>query len=69
MDKLKSCPFCGGSAEFSQFANPRNYVSVKCTVCHCGTDGFRGNGRDCSLSENKQKQADIWNRREQTQVD
>lgn len=66
--KLKNCPFCGGRAEFKQFANPRNFVKVECAVCHCGTDGFRNNVLEHSLSENKKVQANIWNRRNSPEV-
>ncbi|MDT8718191.1 Lar family restriction alleviation protein [Clostridium sp. 19966] len=62
---LKNCPFCGGKAEFVQFANPNNFVHVKCTICHCCTDGYLKNKLENSLKENEKIQADIWNRREQ----
>lgn len=61
--KLKDCPFCGGHAEFSQFANPQNFVKVECTICHCNTGGFINNKLENSLAENERIQADIWNRR------
>lgn len=62
-DGLLPCPFCGSLAEYHQFANPKNFYGVRCTACHCGTDGFRNNRCDDSASENKARQAEIWNRR------
>jgi hypothetical protein len=62
MEKLKPCPFCGGVAEYRQFANPRNFYSVACVDCHCSTDGFR-NKLDNDHKENKAVQAAIWNKR------
>lgn len=62
-DVLKPCPFCGGKAEFHQFANPKSSYSIECTVCRCGTYGW-----DCPSTgthdENKAMQAERWNRRE-----
>ncbi|MDF3000547.1 MAG: Restriction alleviation protein Lar [Bacillota bacterium] len=59
---LKPCPFCGGKAEYEQFANPKTSYSVKCTVCRCGTYGW-----DCPSTGthdgNKAMQAERWNRR------
>ncbi len=60
--KLKPCPFCGGKAEYQQFANPKNSYKVACTVCRCQTYGY-----DCPTegthTDNKSMQAEIWNRR------
>ena len=61
--ELKPCPFCGGQAEVRQFANPKNWYSVECVECHCGTDGFRYNHRDASDDENIKLNALVWNRR------
>ena len=61
--ELKLCPFCGGEAEFQQFANPKNFWKVVCKVCNCGTDGHRNNKNDNTNTENKEIQAAIWNRR------
>jgi len=61
--ELKPCPFCGGEAEFQQFANPKNFWNVVCKACKCGTDGFRNNKNDNTNTENKKIQAAIWNRR------
>jgi Lar family restriction alleviation protein len=62
MSELKPCPFCGGEAEYQQFANPKTFYMVKCTACGCRTEGY-----DCSLlktdAENKMIQAEKWNRR------
>lgn len=61
--ELLPCPFCGGKAEYEQFANPKTSYSVRCTVCRCGTYGW-----DCPSTgthdENKVMQAERWNRRE-----
>lgn len=60
--KLKPCPFCSGKAEYRQFANPRNFYCVTCTVCRISTDGFvcRSDGTD---AENKAMNAAVWNQR------
>ncbi len=61
--QLKPCPFCGGKAEYQQFANPQNFFKVKCTVCDCSTDGFRHNHVQGTDIENKTLNSEIWNRR------
>lgn len=61
--QLKTCPFCGGKAEFQQFANPKNFYKVECTQCSCGTDGFRLCRSENSGTENKAANAAVWNRR------
>lgn len=66
---LLPCPFCGGKAEYQQFANPKNNYCVRCTVCFCGTDGYRLSKRDNSKAENKAANADVWNRRVTGEVD
>lgn len=60
---LKTCPFCGGQAEFHQFANPKNFYEVKCTQCGCGTDGYILCRSENSGAENKAANAAAWNRR------
>ena len=65
MNKLKPCPFCGGKAEFQQFAHPKNFYKVQCSVCYCGTCGFRNNLMDGKDRENKAIQAEIWNKRDE----
>ena len=35
---LAPCPFCGGDPEIRQFANPKNFYSIQCPDCRCGTD-------------------------------
>lgn len=62
---LKLCPFCGGEAEFHQFAHPKNYFTVRCTACQCQTHGYNCK-IDATASENKTMQAEIWNRRQLT---
>lgn len=62
MEKLKPCPFCGGKAEYQQFANPKHYYRVRCIDCHCCTDGFRLNASD-NPEENKAANATVWNNR------
>lgn len=61
--KLKDCPFCGGTAVIKQFANPKNFYSVACERCHCGTDGFLTNRTLRTDEENIKANADIWNLR------
>lgn len=60
---LKPCPFCGSTPEVMQFANPKNFYSIQCPDCHCGTDGFLTNRAFGTDEENIQANADIWNRR------
>ena len=60
---LKPCPFCGGDAEEKQYANPKNFYSIECVICHCGTDGFRINRVANSAAENIKANADVWNKR------
>lgn len=61
--KLKPCPFCGEAAELRRHANPKNFYSIKCTECGCGTDGTT----ICKITntdpENKELNAAAWNRR------
>lgn len=61
--KLKPCPFCGGEAEYRQFANPRQFCSVRCSVCGCGTDGFEVCVLKETLTRNKAANAKVWNNR------
>jgi hypothetical protein len=58
--ELKSCPFCGGAAEYQQFANPKYFYNVRCTVCGCHTDGFVLS-TSSSANDNKKRNADVWN--------
>jgi Lar family restriction alleviation protein len=58
---LKPCPFCGGKAIFHQFAYPETKYCVVCTVCQCGTNGFKFNNED--VDENKRENAEVWNKR------
>lgn len=60
---LVPCPFCGGAAEVRQFANPKNFYSIQCPDCRCGTDGFFTNRVDGTAEENIEANAAIWNRR------
>lgn len=60
---LKPCPFCGGIPEVQQFANPKNFYSIQCPDCRCGTDGFHTNRTDGTAEENIEANAAIWNRR------
>ncbi len=62
-NKLLPCPFCGGDADFYQFANPKNFYYVRCSVCHCGTDGFRLCHMDSTPAEKNSANAADWNRR------
>lgn len=66
MIKLKPCPFCGGTAELSVFANPRNFCSVRCTTRSCGgeTSGYDLCRTKNTLAENSAIVTDAWNRRE-----
>lgn len=61
--QLKPCPFCGGIAEFKQFANPKSKAYVECCECHCHTDGYRYGSQYNSFAENKKIHAEIWNSR------
>ena len=63
MEELKLCPFCGGKAEFHQFANPKNFYGVKCTQCSCGTDGYKLCRSENTAQENKAANAHVWNHR------
>lgn len=60
---LKPCPFCGGTPEVVQFANPKNFYSIRCPMCKCGTDGFYINTEKGTPKENIKANADIWNMR------
>lgn len=63
LPELKPCPFCGGKAEIKQFANPKNWYRIGCTVCGCQTDGYRHNRCDGADEDNIMANADIWNNR------
>lgn len=63
MNELKLCPFCGGEAEYHQFANPRHFYLIKCVKCNCGTDGFKLNRNDNTATQNKAANAVAWNTR------
>lgn len=60
---LRLCPFCGGTPEIKQFANPKNFYSVECSRCKCKTDGFRTNQVKGTDEENIQANAEVWNSR------
>lgn len=61
--ELRPCPFCAGKAEVRQFANPKNFYSVQCPMCKCGTDGFYTNTVKGTDEENIKANATIWNMR------
>lgn len=61
---LKPCPFCGGTPEVVQFANPKNFYSIRCLMCKCGTDGFYINTAKGTDEENIKANAAVWNMRE-----
>jgi hypothetical protein len=67
--KLKLCPFCGGEAKFQQFSNPKNFYNAKCTICDCGTDGFKLCRFENKDKENKTANAAAWNRRTEVKKD
>lgn len=60
---LKPCPHCGGKAEYSRFFNPKNFFAISCTVCGCGTDGWKLNRANGTDKENMEINAAVWNRR------
>lgn len=67
MDKLKSCPFCGGSAlyieerAFAGIGKIDVLLSVKCVTCGSRTKGIRVN--DVADADRKKMAAVEWNRR------
>lgn len=63
MKELKTCPHCGGKAEFEQFVNPKNFYSIVCTECGCETDGFKLCRSENTAQENKAANAHVWNHR------
>lgn len=58
--KLKSCPFCGGEAEYIK-ENIIGLYAVQCKECKCMTlyQFDFGEGEEIS----KKKATDVWNRR------
>lgn len=54
MEKLKTCPFCGGFGGISKNIYETHYC-IKCCSCGCSTEYF-----------NREEQAtEAWNRREE----
>lgn len=65
-EKLKPCPFCGGTAKVFAFNN--GGICVKCMTCHCQTfavsDGNIANAKSYSAYE---RVIDAWNRRPESE--
>lgn len=67
MDKLKPCPFCGGSAlyfeerAFAGLGKVDVLLSVKCVTCGGRTRGIVVN--DMAEADRKMIASMIWNRR------
>lgn len=59
--KLKSCPFCGGEAEFKVISNfGAKMVTVHCNGCNTESDNVQESVDYCA----KQVAAEKWNRRD-----
>ena len=60
--KLKSCPFCGGQAEFTDYGNPGEFEdwSVSCKSCEVC---IIAPGDEPGAVATKEEAAKAWNRR------
>ena len=60
MEKINSCPFCGGIAEVKTVTRhiKNNLIVVKCTMCGASTKTFNDNRESICIN--------AWNRRVET---
>ena len=56
-ERLKPCPFCGGSAHFERMGTPRQSCIVECDSCGARLESSE-EGAHCGLSWNDRTPAD-----------
>lgn len=62
MERLKSCPFCGGDAKYFAFSD--GGVCVKCMNCFCQTEARCDFSiTECTKSNAIETVTQKWNRR------
>ena len=61
---LKTCPFCGGEAEFSSgYYNDLSYARIDCTGCSAGVYTDSDREPDMTIDDMEESVVNEWNRR------